>query len=480
MLVEGCSDSRSPIGDLQRQLISGHVLIPSDRNFAEENLPENDRFESVLPTGIAVCQTPADVQTCVRWCVQEGVQPVVRGGGHSYIGASTTTGLLIKTAPMNEVTVDTRAQSLTVGAGARNINVLSALRGGALMLPIGTCPSVGVAGLTLGGGLGDNSRWAGMTCDHLQSTQIVLANGDIVEASAADHPDLFWALRGAAGGNFGINTSLTFRLLEIPSPRITIFRVVFGGKDAMLSGWAAFDRVMLSSPNELSGFAVINSARPPGADSMPAPGYPAPYPVMVIEGSFQGDEQSTRDLLAPVTRLRPTDVIFGEMDYWNAQLNWLAVPAMPKHGLAECSRFTNAPIPPDRLDQLVEMVLTAPGRSEDANAEVRLVCWSGGQVNRPSPDAMAYVHRSSNHLLRPAVWWRGQPQSMQQDLIGWLADTFRFISTFAQPSSFQNWPYSEQEDWQQAYYGANFGRLRQVKRNYDPTDLFRYTQSIPL
>lgn len=201
---------------------------------------------------------------------------------------------------------------------------------------------------------------------------------------------------------------------------------------------------------------------------------------MVIEGCFQGDEKSTRDLLAPLARLRPTDLIVGEMDYWNAQLNWLAVAAMPKHGLAECSRFTNASIPPDRLDQLVDRVLTAPGRSDDANAEIRLMCWSGGQINKVSPDAMAYVHRSSNHLLRPAVWWHDQPPSMEQDLTDWLADTFRFISTFTQPGSFQNWPYSDQEDWQQAYYGTNFGRLRQVKRKYDPTNLFRYAQSIPV
>lgn len=480
LVLAGCSDSRpSAVEDLHRRL-TGHVLVPADPRFAAENLPGNDRFESVTPTAIALCATPEDVQTCVRWCVDEGVQPVMRGGGHNYVGASTTSGLLIKTGAINQVSLDAKAGTVTLGAGALNAHLLSALRGGALMLPIGTCPSVGVGGLVLGGGIGDNSRWAGMTCDHLESTRVVLASGDSVPASQTENTELFWALRGAAGGNFGANTSFTFRLVEIPSSKITVFSVQFNGKDAMVSAWSAFDRLMLTAPDRLSGFAAVTNVRPPGADITPAQGHAAVFPTLTIEGCYQGRQDDVRDLLAPVTSLRPTDMTVDEMDYWDAQINWLAVGEMPKHGLEECSRFTNAPISADRMADLVDRVLAAPGGTDDANAEVRLMCWSGGQVNRVAADAMAYVHRADNHLLRPAVWWRDQPASMQQDLLDWTADTFAFVSGFTQPGSFQNWPYSDQKDWQQAYYGANLDRLRQVKRIYDPTNLFRYAQSIPV
>ncbi|MCV7178128.1 FAD-binding oxidoreductase [Mycolicibacterium sphagni] len=464
LVLANCSDSASSgTKDLQARL-TGSVLVPRDPRFAEENLPANDRYESATPMAIALCETPEDIQTCVRWCLREGVQPIARGGGHSYIGASTTDGLLIKTTAMNTVTVDSRAQTVTVGAGAVNANLLSALRSGPLMVPIGTCPSVGVTGLTLGGGIGDNSRWAGMTCDHLESTRLVVANGDIVETSATENPDLFWALRGAAGGNFGINTSLTFRLLEIPKQTITVYGMRFTGKEAIVAAWSAFDRLMLGASDELSGFTGITNVKPPGVENKPAPGYPAAFPVLSIDGCFQGDENTARAALAPVLELRPTDVIFGEIDYWSAQLNWLAVAEMPKHGLEECSRFTNSPISLDHLAELVDRVLAAPGGTEDANAEVRLMCWSGGRTNRIAADATAYVHRSENHLLRPAVWWRDQPDSMQRDLLAWTGETFGFISTFTQPGSFQNWPYAAQKDWQQAYYGANFDRLRQIKQ----------------
>ncbi len=475
----GCSDSSPPdIKDLKRRL-TGSVIEPFDSRFARENLPANDRYESVLPRAIALCRTPEDVRTCVQWCVENGVQPVARGGGHNYIGASTTEGLLIKTTAMNKVTVDSKAQRVTLDSGALNSNLLSALQGGPLMLPIGTCPTVGVAGLTLGGGIGDNTRWAGLTCDHLESTRLVLANGEIVEASATANSDLFWGLRGAAGGNFGINTSLTFQLLEIPKKTITVYSMQFSGKEAIVPAWSAFDRLMLTAPDELSGFTGVTNKRRLGPDNEPTPGNPVAFPELTIVGCFQGDAKTARELLAPVLTQRPTDVTVDEMDYWDAQLNWLAVPKMGKHGLEECSRFTDAPISLDHLAALVDRVASAPGGTDDANAEVRLMCWSGGQANRVAPNAMAYVHRSDNHLLRPAVWWHDQPRSMQRDLLDWTQETFNFISGFTRPGSFQNWPYSAQKDWQQAYYGANFDRLRQVKRKYDPKGLFRYAQSIP-
>lgn len=480
LVLASCSDSAPPALKSLEGRLSGSVLVPGDPKFAEENLPANDRYESVTPRAIALCHTPEDVQACVQWCAQEGVQPVARGGGHNYIGASTTTGLLIKTAAINAVTVDTKAQTVTLGAGALNADVLAALRGGDLMLPIGTCPTVGVTGLVLGGGIGDNSRWAGLSCDHLESTRLVRANGQIVEASATDNPDLFWGLRGAAGGNFGINTSLVFRLTQIPAPTITVFGMRFNGKEQAVAGWSAFDRLMLTAPDQLTGFTGITNVKPLGSDTTPARGHPVSFPVLTIDGCFQGDEKTARELLAPVLDQHPTDMIFGEWDYWDAQINWLAVAPMPKHGLEECSRFTSAAIPTDHLAELVDRVVAAPGGTEDANAEVRLMCWSGGQVNRVPPDAMAYVHRSSNNMLRPAVWWRDQPQSMQQDLLAWTAETFDFISGFTGAGSFQNWPYSAQKDWQQAYYGANFARLRQIKNTYDPENLFRYPQSIPV
>ena len=478
--TSGSSGSSSALDALAKSL-TGTLLTPSAPDFAAVNLPQNDVYESVTPIAIAQCATPEDVVTCVRWCREEGVQPVVRGGGHNYIGASTTTGLLIATGAMNSVEVDAQRGSVTLGAGALNANLLETLRGGEWMLPIGTCPGVGVTGLVLGGGIGDNARWAGMTCDHLESTDIVLASGERVTASAQDNADLFWALRGGAGGNFGVNTRLTFNLVRIPKPTITVYGLRFGGRDDIVAAWSAFDRLMLEAPPELSGFTGITNVRPLGGGNTPARDFAAPFPVLTIDGCYQGSAAQAREVLAPVfAAADPDDYIMGEFDYWSAQINWLAVPYMPKHGLAEAARFTRDPIPTDALDQLVDRVINAPGGTEDANAEVRLMCWSGGVVNDVPSDATAYVHRASHNLLRPAIWWREQPQAMIDDLQDWQRETFAYASQFTEQGSFVNWPYADLDDWGRAYYGANLERLVEVKRAVDPDNVFTYSQSIPM
>jgi FAD/FMN-containing dehydrogenase len=381
---------------------------------------------------------------------------------------------------MNSVEIDRERGTVTLGSGALNLNLLENLRGGEWMLPIGTCPGVGVTGLVLGGGIGDNSRWAGMTCDHLESTEIVLANGELVTASETDNRDLFWALRGGAGGNFGVNTRLTFRLVRIPQPTITVFGFRFVGRDDMVAAWSAFDRLMLEAPPELTGFTGVTNVRTIGGDNATVGSFSTSYPALTIDGCYQGSAAQAREVLAPIfDAADPDDHVMGEFDYWSAQINWLAVPFMPKHGLAEAARFTREPIPTDVLDQLVDRVLNAPGGSEEANAEVRLMCWSGGVVNDVPADATAYVHRSSNNLLRPATWWRDQPQAMIDDLQDWQRETFAYASQFTEQGSFVNWPYAELDDWARAYYGANLDRLVEVKRAVDPDNLFRYEQSIP-
>lgn len=473
-VLAGCASSaeqeQSRALDALAERLDGELLRPGSPPFAEENMPANDDYEEITPLAIAMCASPADVETCVRWCRDNGIQPVVRSGGHNYIGASTTTGLLIKVSHMNGVDVEPATGRMTIGGGALNRNLLESLRGGGWMLPIGTCPGVGVAGLVLGGGIGDNSRWGGMTCDHLVETEIVLASGERVIANERENAELFWALRGGAGGNFGINTSFTFQLIRIPRPVITVWGVRVAGHDEMVAAWSAFDRLMIDAPPELSGFTTVSNSLTLGDR----------YPQLTIDGCFQGDAASARELLEPVfAAARPQDNIFGEFDFWSAQINYLAVPPLPKHGLAEAARFTRTPVAPDALSNLIDRVVAGPGGSEDANCEVRMMCWSGGAVNLVPSDATAYVHRGSHNLLRPAIWWADQPESMVRDLQQWQEETFAFVSQHAEDGSFVNWPYARLQGWEQAYYGDNFNRLVAVKNVVDPDNIFRYAQSIP-
>ena len=477
--VSGCASDATAKGlDALRAKLSGTLLLPTDSTFATENQPANDEFAGITPIAIAMCVDPEDVIACVNWCREEGIQPVIRGGGHNYAGFSTTQGLLIKTTPMNSVTVDDANGTVTIGAGALNKELLANVVNTNFMVPIGTCLEVGFTGLVLGGGLGDNSRWAGITADHLVSTDVVLANGSAVTASSAQNPDLFWAARGGAGGNFGVHTKHVVSLVEIPHRQIGAFELKFRGIEDCIASFMAFDKIMHSAPDRLSGFlAVTNLNRPSGKASDPNR-----YPVATFCGSYIGPVAELKDLLRPLQQSAKafhTEIVSQE--FWQAQIDWLSVPKLPVHGLAETAHFTNKALPATAVDQLIRRVASAPGGTPDAYCEVRLMCWTGGKVNTIAPDATAYVHRSSTGLLRPAIWW--QPTSsagVQRDMQGWFNETLRFITPLCQPSAFQNWPYRGLPNALEQYYGANLTRLSQVKKAYDPRNLFHYEQSIPV
>jgi FAD/FMN-containing dehydrogenase len=171
----------------------------------------------VLPSLVARPLDGADVRSAVKWGVSNGVPLRARSGGHSYAGYSTLSGgMVLDLRNMRGVSVDTRNRTATIGAGSQLIDVYSALAARGVTIPAGSCPSVGIAGHALGGGMGLAARQFGLTADNLLSAQIVTAGGRLRTASSHSTPDLCWALRGGGGGNFGVVTSLTFRVHPVP------------------------------------------------------------------------------------------------------------------------------------------------------------------------------------------------------------------------------------------------------------------------
>ena len=186
-----------PWVQLRRRLV-GALVRPGDKRYLKLATPRNLRYSADMPQAIALCADAADVATAISWARTTGTPFAVRGGGHNYASASSSTGLLISTRAMAKASL--RGSVLTAQAGVRNVDLLNLLpQGGAgtHILPGGTCPAVGVAGLTLGGGIGPNAPWGGLSADHLREVTMVTADGDIVAASAKQNPGLFWGRRGS-------------------------------------------------------------------------------------------------------------------------------------------------------------------------------------------------------------------------------------------------------------------------------------------
>jgi FAD/FMN-containing dehydrogenase len=223
------------------------------------------RFQSVLPQAVVLCRSAADVSATIAHAGRHRLDLAIRSGGHSVAGRSSTRGVVLDVTPMDDVSVQEGVA--TVGAGVRLGALYDALEGHDITIPAGSGHSVGIAGLTLGGGLGILGRKHGLTCDHLLRAAVVMADGRIVECDEHEDEDLFWGLRGAGCGNFGVVTSFAFR--TIPAPPATIFHLVWPLVHAtdLIRAWQDWAPV---GPHELDATlrlsATAGGERPPLVD----------------------------------------------------------------------------------------------------------------------------------------------------------------------------------------------------------------------
>lgn len=415
--------SRRAIADLERRL-RGRVLVPADAGFADAALPQNGRYREERPQVIAQCADEADVVTCVRWARTHGVAPTVRGGGHSYAGFSIGSGLLIDVGQLRALDVNPRTGRAVMSAATRNEDIYAATKDGRWFLPGGTCPTVGVGGLVLGGGIGYNTHWAGLTADHLVSTRIVTADGEVREVSARREPDLFWALRGAAGGSFGVNTSFTFDLVGVPQRPISFYRYTWRGAENAGAVLQAFDRIQQNAPGALN--AVATAKATPVGD-----GGPREAVDVMSRGQYIGPLAELKDLVRPLLEAAPdAQVTYQEAGFWDIFPNFIS-DVSTNHSFGDISRFADRTLPTRVFEQYADLLADAPRRTASEN---------------------------------PSIW---------------ALAAQRLIEPYTPLTSYQNFPNRLLADPLQAYYGRNLRRLSRIKARYDADNLFQNPQSIP-
>lgn len=457
-----------------RTRLNGTLMLPGDSGYASASAPANGRYLDVLPVAVARCANEADVVTCISWCNEHGISPVGRGGGHSYAGYSTTTGLMIDLRRLNSVRVDRQTSTVVSGGSALNSDFLTATENGPLFLPGGTCLGVGIGGLTLGGGIGYNTHWAGLTCDHLQASRIVTASGEILDIDATNNADLFWACRGGAGGNFGINTSFTFDMVEVPQHPVSFYRFEWRGADAAAAVMSAFDALLQTAPPALNA-VVMAEASEVGA------GGPEEAIQVMSRGQYIGPVDELRDLVAPLlAAATPVKQMLEEMTFWQIQ-RMIASAEPDPHSFGDISRFAAAPLPDSAIASMVDLLVDCPIRTADANGSIWSLGWVGGDVVNSIPRTeTAYVHRNVTTLLRPTtVWPNDAPDSVASELNAWTDEVISAIRPHTLDESYQNFPNRSIANWEQLYYAENFERLVEVKTKYDKTNMFRNAQSIP-
>lgn len=432
--------------------LTGHVIWPQDAEYEEARLDFNARF-SRHPAAIVECSEVADVQNAILWARQEGVPLRARSGGHSYEAYSVVDdGLVIDLGGLNAITVDVAQGEAVVGSGVRLIDLYRRLWDEGVTVPAGTCPSVGVAGLTLGGGFGYLSRQYGLTCDHLLSAEVVDADGDVLQASDDQHTDLFWALRGGGGGNFGIVTSLRFQLR--PVDNVALYHITWPWEDVpeVLAAWQRWapevDRRLGS------GFGL----RHPDAG------------IIGSSGQFNGSEDELRGLLDPMLQVgTPTLQELTTVTYMEAVERYAGAPV--SHSVFKnTGAFVSKPWSAEAISLFVDHMRASPN---DSNVVGFFA--GGGAVADIEPSATAFAHRDALFDVQYQGYW--QDDSQADAAIAWV-DAIRDAMQPFTSGAYINYIDADQSDWASAYYGSNLTRLLEIRATYDPRSVFSGPQSI--
>ena len=471
-LVELASATPTGIFDELARGLRGDVVLRGAADYQQARLLFNTRFDAFKPRAVVFCESLADVQRTVRWAQRHAVRIVPRSGGHSYGGYSTTPGVIVDVSRLKGVALDRHGHAV-IGAGARLIDVYDDLARHGRTVPAGSCPSVGIAGLALGGGVGFASRKFGLTCDNLLEATIVVANGRAAVCNASQHPDLYWALQGGGGGNFGIVTRLVFR--THPVAQVATYALEWPWSDAerIVQAW---QRLAPHAPDGLFSVLSLNAAV-------------GGRPRITSAGQLLGTADQLRALVKPLAETgTATRFTVTSRGYLDAQRMWAGCSGT----IAEChlppqghlgrstfkgkSSFANKPLSARGIETMIRQIEARV--TTGSGSGIILLDSYGGAINRVKKDKTAFVHRDALFSMQYLAYW--DPSAAAEPNLRWLAGFYAAMGPYVSSFAYQNYIDPDLPNWAHAYYGSNLGRLIAVKGRYDPQNVFRSRQSIPL
>ena len=448
--------------DALRSQVSGPVITAADPGYDEARKVYNFMIDR-RPAAVVQCGSAADVAAVVRHAAETGSELAVRGGAHSVPGFGTADGALVADlSAMAGVTVNPADRTARAAGGVTWGGFNEATGAHGLATTGGIISTTGVGGLTLGGGIGYLARGYGLSCDNLLSAQVVLADGQEVTANEIDHPDLFWALRGG-GGNFGVVTEFTFRVHPVGD--------IYGGPMFFeLSDGAAllayFDEFIRSAPREYGGFPAFQIAPP--LPFVPADRVGEPFLAIVSCWTGSPDDgakilQGFRDVATPVAEM------VGSMPY--AALN-SAFDALVPRGL---QHYWKAAFASSLSESAITAHMEHGPRVPVVNSTVHLYPINGA-CHDVAADATAFGHRDATYAIVIAGMWPDPADN--ETNTRWVQDYYSAIAPHSQNGGYVNFASADDQAKVADNYGANYARLREVKRQYDPGNMFHLNQNI--
>ena len=443
--------------------VKGQIVLPDDPNYNKVREIWNAMIDR-RPAVIVQCAVADDVLHAISYARENGLDLSIRGGGHNIAGSALCdNGVLIDLSTMKTVSVDAQNRRAYVEPGATLGDFDKAVQAHGLATPVGINSTTGIAGLTLGGGFGWLTRKYGMTIDNLVSADVVTADGRKIHVSKDENADLFWAIRGG-GGNFGVVTRFEFALYPV-GPEIFAGLLVFPLDQAkqVLQKYREFVK---SAPEELNIWAVLRKAPP-----LPfLPENVHGKEVIVLAVFYAGDTKEGEKLIHPLRGFGdPYGEHIGAMPYvqWQQAFDPLLTPGSRNYWKSHNFKQLSD----DALDSIIEFAGKLP--SPQCEIFVGLIA---GIANRVPSDAMAYGHRDAKFVLN--VHGRWDDAAQDKTCIAWARAFFEASKPYASAGAYVNFMTGDEGDRVAAAYGTNYGRLKEIKKKYDPENIFHNNQNI--
>ena len=448
-----------------RKYFSGQLLTKADNNYDEVRLIWNGMINK-HPAFIARCKNSKDVSLAVKFARYHNLLTSVRGGGHNVAGNSVCeNGLMIDLSLMNNVTVDKKNMTAKVGPGCTLGNADAETQKYGMVIPAGIVTSTGVAGLTLGGGFGWLSRKWGLTCDHLISTEVVTAEGEIIKVSDKENPDLFWGLKGG-GGNFGIVTSFEFNLREL-GPEITGGLIIYKLEDTekVLS---FYNEYISSAPREVTTVLVYRYCPP-------APFIKEEFhgkPIFAIGALYAGQTDKGLEVLKPIKQFGSPigdGIVPKPFVTHQAMLD----AGQPKGASYYWKSEYLKEVSQNLSEKFVEQTFGMSSTSSIIGA-----FQLGGAITDIGEDKTAYSFRDAGYAININTQW--QKNSEPEKHLSWARKTQQLASPYSMGSGYINFASADetQERVVATYRTKKYEKLVALKRKYDPDNFFRLNQNI--
>ncbi len=457
---------------LSRLKIKGKVTSPGEPDYAEASKDYNGRFSS-QPNCVVYCQSESDVAETVKWARKQNLPVSLRSGGHSYEGFSIADGgIVIDVSKMTGIKVNPSKKVAQVESGATLMLLYETLWQKRLVVPGGSCATVGVAGLALGGGFGLLARSMGLTCDNILGVRMVDASGKIIEANQQMNPDLLWACRGGGGGNFGVVTEFT--LQAHPINNVSVFKLKWNWDDmpAVIKAWQKW------APNvddRMTSVLTLTSRKSNRVSCI---------------GLFNGSQSEVGSLIKPLmTAAKPTKFSITTSPFMDAvnRFSGIVKPKITPSAkvvpdtvhqhihprFKNSSDYVNKELDDDGIKTIVSHLTESPRDSSCIQFDSY-----GGKINRIPIQDSAFCHRGDTKFcIHYQISW--QKQAEDERNVKWINDFKAAMKSHVSGFSYVNYCDRETDNWARSYYGDNLERLVAVKNKFDPDNFFNFAQSIP-